>query len=69
MRLGLTRRLSGLLLVLSLGGAATSTAVTAAEAQLGGDEQGRYLSELKRLYLTQDERKALLAHSNALLDT
>lgn len=69
MRLGLTRRLSGLLLLLSLGGAATSTAVTAAEAQLGGDEQGRYLSELKRLYLTQDERKALLAHSNALLDT
>lgn len=67
MQLGLTRRLSGLLLLLSLGGAAP-TAV-AAEAQLGGVEQARYLAELKRLYLTQDERKALLAHSNTLLDT
>ncbi|UUY09928.1 hypothetical protein LRS11_07820 [Pseudomonas sp. J452] len=67
MQLGLTRRLSGLLLLLSLGGAAP--AAVAAEAQLGGDEQARYLAELKRLYLTQDERKALLAHSNTLLDT
>lgn len=67
MQLGLTRRLSGLLLLLSLGGAAP--VAVAAEAQLGGDEQARYLAELKRLYLTQDERKALLAHSNTLLDT
>jgi hypothetical protein len=67
MQLGLTRRLSGLLLLLSLGGVAP--AAVAAEAQLGGDEQARYLAELKRLYLTQDERKALLAHSNTLLDT
>lgn len=66
MRLGLTRRLSGLLLMLSLGGTAQ---LQASEAQLGGDEQARYLAELKRLYLTKDERKALLAHSNALLDT
>ncbi|MBC9249138.1 hypothetical protein A9179_02490 [Pseudomonas alcaligenes] len=68
MRLGLTRRLSGLLLVAALGGAAPVPAV-AAEAQLSGEEQARYLAELKRLYLTKDERKALLAHSNALLDT
>ena len=66
MRLGLTRRLSGLLLMLSLGGTAQ---VQASEAQLSGEEQARYLAELKRLYLTKDERKALLAHSNALLDT
>ena len=66
MRLGLTRRLSGLLLMLSLGGTAP---VQASEAQLGGEEQARYLAELKRLYMTKDERKALLAHSNALLDT
>ncbi|WP_252275025.1 hypothetical protein [Pseudomonas subflava] len=66
MRLGLTRRLSGLLLMLSLG---TGAPAQASEAQLGGEEQTRYLAELKRLYLTKDERKALLAHSNALLDT
>jgi len=41
----------------------------ASEAQLSGEEQARYLADLKRLYLTKDERKALLAHSNALLDT
>ena len=66
MRLGLTRRLSGLLLLLSLGSAAPAQA---SEAQLSGEEQARYLADLKRLYLTKDERKALLAHSNALLDT
>ena len=66
MRQGLTRRLSGLLLMLSLGAGAPAQA---SEAQLSGDEQARYLAELKRLYLTKDERKVLLAHSNALLDT
>lgn len=66
MRLGLTRRLSGLLLLLSLGLGAPAQA---SESQLGGEEQARYLAELKRLYLTKDERKALLDHSNALLDT
>ena len=66
MRQGLTRRLSGLLLMLSLG---MATQVQASEAQLSGEDQARYLTELKRLYLTQDERKALLTHSNALLDT
>lgn len=68
MRLGLTRRLSGLLLLAALGGTAPAP-VMAAEAQLSGEEQARYLAELKRLYLTKNERKALLEHSNALLDT
>lgn len=36
---------------------------------LQGDEQVVYLAELKRLYLTDKERQALLAHSNALLET
>ena len=58
MRQGLTRRLSGLLLMLSLGAGAPAQA---SEAQLSGEEQARYLAELKRLYLTKDERKALLA--------
>ncbi|MBM7061170.1 hypothetical protein JQX08_10670 [Pseudomonas sp. UL073] len=39
------------------------------EAQLSSSEQSRYLGELKRLYQTQNERKALLAHCNHLLDT
>ena len=68
MQLGLTRRLSGLLLLLALGGVAPAVSV-AAEAQLSGEEQARYLAELKRLYLTKNERTALLAHSNALLDS
>ncbi len=38
-----------------------------AAAQLSGAEPARYLSELKRLYLTQDDRQALLAHGNELL--
>lgn len=63
---GLTRRLSGLLLLLGLGG---SVLAQASEARLSGEEQARYLAELKRLYMTKDERKALLAHGNALLDT
>lgn len=68
MRLGLTRRLSGLLLLVALGGVA-ATPVLAEQAQLSGEEQARYLAELKRLYLTKNERTALLAHTNALLDT
>src|SRR5690606_30285124 len=66
MRRGLTRRLSGLLLMLSLG---VAVPLQASEVQLSGEEQARYLAELKRLYLTGNERQALLAHSNALLDT
>ncbi|HEY1027037.1 MAG TPA: hypothetical protein VGE28_05330 [Pseudomonas sp.] len=36
---------------------------------LQGAEQRTYLDGLKRLYLTDSERQALLAHSNALLET
>ncbi|ALN20921.1 hypothetical protein [Ectopseudomonas mendocina] len=36
---------------------------------LQGAEQAAYLDELKRLYLTDNERQALLAHNNALLET
>lgn len=68
MQQGLTSRLSKLLLIsvfLIAGGqlkAADSNA-------LGSDESARYLGELKALYLTSDERIALLTHSNALLKT
>lgn len=36
---------------------------------LQGADQTEYLDELKRLYLTDNERQALLAHNNALLET
>ena len=36
---------------------------------LDSAESSQYLAELKALYLTQDDRQALLAHSNALLKT
>jgi hypothetical protein len=36
---------------------------------LDSTESGKYLAGLKALYLTADERKALLEHSNALLET
>ncbi|MDO9622557.1 MAG: hypothetical protein Q7J46_00995 [Pseudomonas sp.] len=38
-------------------------------AGLSSAEQASYLDGLKRLYLSQDERQALLQHSNALLTT
>lgn len=68
MQQGLTSRLSKLLLIsvlLIAGGQ-----LNAAESDiLSADEAASYLAELKALYLTSDERKALLAHSNALLKT
>ena len=68
MQQGLTSRLSKLLLIsvlLIAGGQ-----LNAAESDiLSADESASYLAELKALYLTSDERKALLAHSNALLKT
>ncbi|MBS7662272.1 hypothetical protein I0D00_10025 [Pseudomonas lalucatii] len=68
MQLRLTRNLiAGLLLAGGLLAGPLSAAEPA--AVLSGAEQERYLSELKRLYLTQDERQALLAHSNGLLET
>jgi hypothetical protein len=39
------------------------------EGGLSSAEQSNYLLELKRLYLTQDERQALFAHCNDLLKT
>ena len=68
MQQGLTSRLSKLLLISIL--LIISGQLKAAEPiTLGSDEPSRYLAELKTLYLTQNERKALLAHSNALLKT
>lgn len=68
MRLRLTRKLTTAAL---LGGCLVAASAWAAEpaAGLSSPEQARYLTELKRLYLTQDERQALLAHSNDLLKT
>lgn len=37
--------------------------------RLEPEESARYLSGLKTLYLTSDERAALLTHANALLET
>ncbi|MEX6501431.1 hypothetical protein [Pseudomonas zhanjiangensis] len=68
MAMRLTRNLlPALLLGACLGG----TPLLAAEpaSGLSGGEQAGYLAELKRLYLTQNERQALLAHSNDLLRT
>ncbi|NQD92460.1 hypothetical protein HP532_07325 [Pseudomonas sp. CrR25] len=68
MQLRLTRKLISAVL---LGGCLAVSSVFASEpaAGLSSAEQARYLAELKRLYLTQDERQALLAHSNELLQT
>lgn len=66
MQQGLTSRLAKILLIALF--LLASGQLRAAESNtLGSDEPARYLSELKTLYLTSDERKALLAHSNALL--
>lgn len=66
-------RLTRKLMAMVLGGALFTTipAVAGADdaAALQGAEQAAYLAELKRLYLTDNERNALLAHSNALLET
>lgn len=55
-------------------GAALSAAVPVLagaddKGALQGAEQAAYLEELKRLYLTGNERQALLTHTNALLET
>ena len=69
MQARLTRKLMAMVL-----GGALSTAIPAVAdaddaATLQGTEQAAYLDGLKRLYLTDNERNALLAHSNALLET
>ena len=68
MRQGLTSRLSKLLLISLFLTASVSLQADESPA-LSSDESAHYLAELKALYLTSDERKALLAHSNALLET
>ena len=68
MQQGLTSRLSKLLMFsffLLLGGQLRAGQVNGIDSA----ESTRYLAELKTLYLTSDERQALLAHSNALLKT
>ncbi|MFP6851460.1 MAG: hypothetical protein VCA57_22585 [Pseudomonas sp.] len=68
MQLRLTREL--IFAVLLSGGVVTTPLLAAEpESRLSSAEQGNYLLELKRLYLTQDERQALLAHCNDLLKT
>ncbi|WP_339458864.1 hypothetical protein [Pseudomonas sp. EA_105y_Pfl2_R69] len=68
MQLRLTRKL---ICAVLLGGCVAVSPVFAGEPSggLSSAEQSNYLAELKRLYLTQDERQALLAHSNDLLKT
>lgn len=63
----LTRNLTRVALSLLLAGGCVQAG--AAENALGGDESARYLEQIRKLYLTGDERQALLAHSNALLQT
>ena len=68
MQKGLTsklRKLSFFMLLLVLGGP-----LQAAETnRLEPEESARYLSGLRTLYLTSNERVALLTHVNALLET
>ncbi|MET1077554.1 MAG: hypothetical protein ABWY06_05980 [Pseudomonas sp.] len=68
MRLRLTRQLSAAVLFGALTAAMPALAAET-PAGLDGQEQGRYLAELKSLYLTANERQALLAHCNDLLKT
>src|SRR3989338_10079174 len=68
MQLRLTRKLISAVLLSSC--MVTSTAFAAEpDTGLSSAEQGNYLLELKRLYLTENDRQALLAHCNDLLTT
>ncbi|WP_036987100.1 hypothetical protein [Zestomonas thermotolerans] len=71
MPFGHTRKLSVLLAILVSLCLPPALAEESAEhrAELSGGAQENYLAELKRRYGTQDERRALLAHVNRLLDT
>ncbi|ARU90068.1 hypothetical protein [Pseudomonas sp. M30-35] len=68
MQMRLTRKL---IFAFLIGSGLVPVANVSAEpaAGLSSTEQANYLHELKRLYNTQDERKALLAHVNKLLLT
>ena len=68
MRQGLTSRLAKLVMVSVF--CVIGTPLMASETvEFGSDESARYLTELKKLYLTNSDREALLAHSNGMLDT
>lgn len=69
MQARLTRKLMAMLLGAALSAALPVVASDDDKAALQGAEQAAYLDGLKRLYLTDNERQALLAHSNALLET
>ncbi len=72
MQLRLTRNLTRLALsvvLLGAGGLHAAEPSAGPESTLGGQEQARYLEQIKKLYLTSNERQALLNHANALLET
>ncbi|MCJ8170332.1 hypothetical protein [Atopomonas sediminilitoris] len=64
---GLTRHI--LPFVIGALGVSFSAGSVAQSATLDGDEQQRFLTELRQLYLAKDDRSALLAHANSLLQT
>src|SRR5690606_31995420 len=69
MQARLTRKLMAVFLGAALSAAVPVLAGADDKGALQGAEQAAYLEELKRLYLTGNERQALLAHTNALLET
>ncbi|HWV08606.1 hypothetical protein [Pseudomonas sp.] len=68
MQLRLTRKLISAVL-LGCGVLSMPLHANETDSGLSSAEQADYLREIKQLYLTQDERQALLAHSNDLLKT
>jgi hypothetical protein len=68
MQLTLTRKL---IRTLCLSACLAAPVLQASEptSSLTSADQANYLAELKALYLTENERKALLAHANSLLQT
>jgi hypothetical protein len=67
MQARLTRKLMAVFLGAALSAAVPVLAGADDKGALQGAEQAAYLEELKRLYLTGNERQALLAHTNALV--
>lgn len=66
----LTRKLKWLMLSTLLATGLQAHAVepdVAPQAAVDGQEQARYLDQLKKLYLTSSDRQALFEHCNALL--
>lgn len=68
MRQGLTSRLARIFTA-AIAGSVMLCASAAEPLQLSSEESARYLAELRRLYLTNSDRQALLAHGNGLLET